>query len=66
MTLITIGSACVPNQDAGHGLVAVPGRASPTIDESSILVHVHAQIVIRTHRSGGGGAVAKATEGVEG
>eukprot|EP00731_Ephydatia_muelleri_P032907 Em0024g451a len=25
MTLVTIGSACVPNQDAGHGLVAVPG-----------------------------------------
>ena len=23
--LVTIGSACVPNQDAGHGLVAVPG-----------------------------------------
>ena len=25
VTLVTIGSACVPNQDAGHGLVAVPG-----------------------------------------
>ncbi|KAL5471282.1 hypothetical protein EMCRGX_G029379 [Ephydatia muelleri] len=27
VTLVTIGSACVPNQDAGHGLVAVPGVA---------------------------------------
>ncbi|KAL5463988.1 hypothetical protein EMCRGX_G032943 [Ephydatia muelleri] len=26
VTLVTIGSACVPNQDAGHGLVAVPGH----------------------------------------
>ena len=25
--LVTIGSACVPNQDAGHGLVAVQGRS---------------------------------------
>ena len=25
VSLVTIGSACVPNQDTGHGLVAVPG-----------------------------------------
>ena len=46
LTLVTITcrSACVPNQDVGHGLVAVPGQMPggrrPTIDKnkySSIL-----------------------------
>ena len=33
VTLVTIGSACAPNRNVGHGLEA--RRVSPTLDENS-------------------------------